>query len=609
MRTQQHRAAQRIETGPQDARGRLVDDDHLRPRGDVVGRDGASARDLNAHGTEVVRRDGPQRHDDLVLRRGGDRGAVLPHDRDGVAEAGQRQAEHRAGRLDAGHGPRPLERAGHEVGPQRRRRVARIGQGQRRRQHPIAHLEAARHGQHAGEAARQRDGAHGEHHGQGDLGGDQRRAGAAVGSRAAAVVAGQPCQAAGAPGRHHADRQGRQQRDRGDDRQHQAVEARLGQQRHLRRRLERHDAPHAEPRQRRAAESAGHGQHQRLGQRTANQAPRAGAECHAQRQVVRAPERPRQHQTGDVHAHDQQHEAGRCEQHDERRPDVADQCVAEREQAHAASVVGAGVGRGQTSGDGRQLGLGLRHRRLGAEPPDHVEVLRAALGGELGRREGERHPRFGLERMRQTRPQDPDDFPRHAVDGDRRADQIRRAREPSRPQRVAHDHHRRGSGAGVLGRDDAAAKRSKTGDGEEAAGDRRAWHLFRRQRARHREGLARDRGHRLEPAGAGLPVGEVGGRRRGPQGRALRRRRADRDQAVGAGERQRPQQHRVDRAEDGGVGADADREREHRHGREGRLAQQGPRRNPEVVGPHLQPPAVPSQPGGVHDRAEAPRGE
>ncbi|MEQ1713993.1 MAG: adenylyl-sulfate kinase, partial [Hyphomicrobium sp.] len=32
-----------------------------------------------------------------------------------------------------------------------------------------------------------------------------------------------------------------------------------------------------------------------------------------------------QHQTGDVHAHDQQHEAGRCEQHDERRPDVADQ--------------------------------------------------------------------------------------------------------------------------------------------------------------------------------------------------------------------------------------------------------------------------------------------
>ena len=55
-------------------------------------------------------------------------------------------------------------------------------------------------------------------------------------------------------------------------------------------------------------------------------------------------------------------------------------------------------------------------------------------------------------------------------------------------------------------------------------------------------------------------------------------------------ERQRPQQHGVDDAEDGGIGADAERERQHRDGGEAGRAAQTSDRVPHVVSDVLQPP-------------------
>ena len=57
----------------------------------------------------------------------------------------------------------------------------------------------------------------------------------------------------------------------------------------------------------------------------------------------------------------------------------------------------------------------------------------------------------------------------------------------------------------------------------------------------------------------------------------------DHRQPLGTLIRQRPEEHAVDHAEDRGVGADAEREGEHRHEREARPLPQAPEGVPEVL--------------------------
>ena len=70
-----------------------------------------------------------------------------------------------------------------------------------------------------------------------------------------------------------------------------------------------------------------------------------------------------------------------------------------------------------------------------------------------------------------------------------------------------------------------------------------------------------------------LPVEKV--ERRDAVALAARRLLEHADDAVGVRVGQRLQQQSVDEAEDGGVGADAERERQQRHGRESRAPRQG----------------------------------
>ena len=66
------------------------------------------------------------------------------------------------------------------------------------------------------------------------------------------------------------------------------------------------------------------------------------------------------------------------------------------------------------------------------------------------------------------------------------------------------------------------------------------------------------------------------------------------------------QQHRVDHAEDRGVGADAERQRQHRHGREGGIARQREQRVAQIARQVLEPgpPGLVVQ--GVHRVRDAP---
>ena len=91
----------------------------------------------------------------------------------------------------------------------------------------------------------------------------------------------------------------------------------------------------------------------------------------------------------------------------------------------------------------------------------------------------------------------------------------------------------------------------------------------------------------LERGRAGDEIGDVAGRRRqaveaGPPlhlGAELPRH----DQPIGLRERQRPHQHRVDDAENRGVGADAEGERHERNEGEPGPERQGPQGDPDVV--------------------------
>ncbi len=78
-------------------------------------------------------------------------------------------------------------------------------------------------------------------------------------------------------------------------------------------------------------------------------------------------------------------------------------------------------------------------------------------------------------------------------------------------------------------------------------------------------------------------VGEVAERELRQRGAVLRGLLAERHHAIRLGERQRLEQHGVDDAEDGGVGADAEGEREDGDGAVGGLLTQHPGAVDEVV--------------------------
>ena len=84
------------------------------------------------------------------------------------------------------------------------------------------------------------------------------------------------------------------------------------------------------------------------------------------------------------------------------------------------------------------------------------------------------------------------------------------------------------------------------------------------------------RRHERERAAVAPPVEVVGRRDRTEPAALARALLGERHHAIGARIRQRPPQHRVDDAEDRGVGADAERQREERDDRESRLPPQHP---------------------------------
>ena len=172
---------------------------------------------------------------------------------------------------------------------------------------------------------------------------------------------------------------------------------------------------------------------------------------------------------------------------------------------------------------------------------------------------------------RQRRRHHADDLDTVPIDLDHPTDDTGVAAEARLPEPVAEDGHRRGAGTPILSGEDPAQPRRCAHHLEERRGHEGRLDSLRVLRAGEARLVLADQRHPVQ--GADLPRVEEVQRIRHRQlvelhhsGGVVR----EDDEPIGVRERKRTQQYRVHDGEDGEVGGDADRQRQHRDRREAR---------------------------------------
>ena len=309
--------------------------------------------------------------------------------------AAQRDRVDQRRRPHARDRPEPLqrllaERRDHRVVAVLRHRQPELGGDQ------VVRVEADRHLLQPAEAPRQEPRAHQQHDAEAEL--DRHEELAHPGP--AEEVGPAPLQRVGqlAPGavprRDRAEDEPGADRDREREEQHPPVEPHLAERRQSVRhhRHQRRDPPARDQHAHRPADQR---QHHALGQELADQSRPPGAECRAERHLPPAGGGAGELEVGDVGAGDAQDQRHEPQQDQQRRPDLADQRIAERLEADPQP----GVGRGELGGELRRDAGQVRRRVRGGHPrahPSHRPERRAFPGepGRVGRR-GHRQPHLG----------------------------------------------------------------------------------------------------------------------------------------------------------------------------------------------------------------------
>jgi hypothetical protein len=157
------------------------------------------------------------------------------------------------------------------------------------------------------------------------------------------------------------------------------------------------------------------------------------------------------------------------------------------------------------------------------------------------------------------------------------------------PDRMAEDHDAARSLRSLLSREGAPERRPCSQDREEVGRHLRRGHGFGLAAAGQVQARVLDERHLLEDVVLTLPVEIVGGRngegshpREGCRGRRM----PDPHEPRGIGIRQRLEQDRVDDAEDGGVGADAESQDGNRGQGKSRALHEEPRSVPQILPKH-----------------------
>ena len=332
-----------------------------------------------------------------------------------------------------------------------------------------------------------------------------------------------------------------------------------------------------------------------LGQQLSGEAAAAGAERRPHRQFLLPRQRPRQQQVGDVGARDQQHESHRRAQHDERETDTPDCLLLQRQHAKRQSAVGGIEIRmvpPQVRGESLELGSRLLDRRARRQRREDVVVLAVSDPRRVGRQRQRQQDlrllddaerRHDLARELEGGRQHPDHFVRLTVQRQRAADGVGAAAVAAHPRAVRQQCLAARARRVVGGGEEGADERLRAEHCQQVRGDAdRPYPLRLAVAGEVRVGADRDR-HRLEAADRVLDV-EVLRRREPVFGDAEPGRRVPEDElTVRVLVRQRPQQEGAGDAEDRGVGADADCQRQHGDDEETGACGQRPDRVADVL--------------------------
>ncbi len=368
------------------------------------------------------------------------------------------------------------------------------------------------------------------------------------------------------------------------------VEGHRFHSRQLRRaeRLQRPDPAEGEPE---SDDRAERGDHERFREELADDPSAAGAERRAHRHLARARRASPEQQIGDVHAGEQEQQRGCGEDDEQRRPEIADDLRDERTRDEGAAGVGRREVARQAAHHDRQFVVQPLDRHAGLEAEDRVvaviDVLPVVAQVE---------PEVGAVRQIDLRRGHAGDRRLELGEAHGLADDLAVAAEDFRPDAVRDNDTRRrpltlvlslGLCRDVLLVREAAAERHRQAEHLEKPfadavkrgvhGRRIGAQERRVERAHGDVGRARD--------GRG-GVGQSKHLRRREQtggDAAVRIRRVQRDELLRVCERQRPQQRRVDRAEDGGRRTDPDGQRGDRRERECRRRRQLAYRVAEVL--------------------------
>jgi hypothetical protein len=212
----------------------------------------------------------------------------------------------------------------------------------------------------------------------------------------------------------------------------------------------------------------------------------------------------------------------------------------------------------------------------GIDPGMDAAVL-IAIGEEP-----ERHEDVAAGEKTKVLRQHADDGIAVAAELDGLADHAGVAAEPALPEAVAEDHRARGPGLVVIGSVEAAEERLHAGERQQVGGGHAAQHALRLARGSEIEALAArggEAGKEVARLRAPVEIVEPGAGRMGEVGRGL----VEDDHALRIGKGHRPQEREADHAEEHRVGADAERQREHRDGRESGRFAQGTKAVPQVL--------------------------
>jgi len=215
-----------------------------------------------------------------------------------------------------------------------------------------------------------------------------------------------------------------------------------------------------------AGEAADERDDDAFGQQLLRHAAAAGADGAPNRQLLGTCGRAREQQRRHVRARDQRHERHGAEQHQQRRPDVADQRVAERPQVREVVCVLGWIRLRQPRADDAELLARLLRRGIVAQPAEDLEEVRGAQRAVVVV-ERKRYDDVRLQGPPEPRGHHSDDLERVAVELDRAADHGRIGAEAPAPKRVGQKHHPVPPANLFFGAEVAAERRRQPDDPEE----------------------------------------------------------------------------------------------------------------------------------------------